>query len=41
VRLNGVTLEDAEAGYTPVVGDVWQVGRRRYVRVGKGSGAST
>jgi tyrosyl-tRNA synthetase len=33
VKLNGVVLEDAESGYTPAEGDVWQVGKRRYVRV--------
>ena len=32
-RLNGVTLEDAESGYAPAEGDVWQAGKRRFVRV--------
>ena len=33
VKLNGVVVEDAESGYAPAEGDVWQVGKRRYVRV--------
>jgi tyrosyl-tRNA synthetase len=33
VRLNGQVLTDASSGYVPSDGDVWQVGKRRYVRV--------
>jgi tyrosyl-tRNA synthetase len=33
VRLNGVTLEDHEGAYEAADGDVWQVGKHRYVRV--------
>ncbi|MEA2645414.1 MAG: tyrosyl-tRNA synthetase, partial [Chloroflexota bacterium] len=32
-RLNGVTVEDPESGYSPAEGDVWQAGKRRFVRV--------
>ena len=37
VRLNGRTVEDPEEVYRPADGDVWQVGRRRYVRVRLGA----
>jgi tyrosyl-tRNA synthetase len=39
VKLNGVVVDDADSGYAPADGDVWQVGKRRYaqVRVGPGS----
>jgi tyrosyl-tRNA synthetase len=33
VRLNGATLDNAEASYAAKPGDLWQVGKRRYVRV--------
>jgi hypothetical protein len=33
VRLNGQVLTDASSGYVPSDGDIWQVGKRRYVRV--------
>jgi tyrosyl-tRNA synthetase len=33
VRLNGVTLEDPESAYEARDGDVWQVGKHRYVRL--------
>ncbi|HEV3232993.1 MAG TPA: tyrosine--tRNA ligase [Candidatus Dormibacteraeota bacterium] len=33
VRLNGETVEDAEAPYQPSSGDLWQVGKRRFVKV--------
>src|SRR6202171_329479 len=33
VRLNGVTLEDPDGGYEAADGDVWQVGKHRYVRL--------
>jgi tyrosyl-tRNA synthetase len=39
VRLNGVTLEDPESGYAAAEGDVWQVGKHRYVRIKTAGGA--
>ena len=33
VKLNDGVVEDADIEYTPAEGDVWQVGKRRYVRV--------
>jgi tyrosyl-tRNA synthetase len=33
VRLNGVTLDDPDSAYEAAGGDVWQVGKHRYVRV--------
>jgi tyrosyl-tRNA synthetase len=33
VRLNGVTVEDPDSDYEAARGDVWQVGKHRYVRL--------
>ena len=33
VKLNGIVLEDAGSEYQPASGDLWQIGKRRYVRV--------
>ena len=33
VKLNGAIVEEAEAPYQPRDGDIWQVGKRRFVRL--------
>ncbi len=36
VKLNDAVVENADVEYAPADGDVWQVGKRRYVRVTRG-----
>lgn len=33
VKINGTTVQDVNSAYSAAEGDVWQVGKRRYVRV--------
>jgi len=33
VKINGTTVQDVSSAYSAAEGDVWQVGKRRYVRV--------
>jgi tyrosyl-tRNA synthetase len=33
VKINGATVQDVNSAYSAAEGDVWQVGKRRYVRV--------